>query len=111
MLPILDIIHRGVVYSLVGLTIYAGVGIVSTHNNTMRAGRDTDGPVSEALARHEEEMRKQQTDAQSTHSGALAINVTSGKCGVASFQESTAVSIVTRKTYGSRTKGTCFTAA
>ncbi len=39
MLPILDIIHRGVVYSLVGLTIYAGVGIVSTHNNTMRAGR------------------------------------------------------------------------
>ncbi|KAK0430046.1 hypothetical protein EV421DRAFT_1744543 [Armillaria borealis] len=59
MLPILDIIHRGVVYSLVGLTIYAGVGIVSTHNNTMRAGRDTDGPVSEALARHEEDMRKQ----------------------------------------------------
>ncbi|KAK0493059.1 hypothetical protein EDD18DRAFT_1180490 [Armillaria luteobubalina] len=59
MLPILDIIHRGVVYSLVGLAIYAGVGIVSTHNNTMRAGRG-------ALARHEEEIRKQQTDGQST---------------------------------------------
>ncbi|KAK0196073.1 hypothetical protein F5146DRAFT_997547 [Armillaria mellea] len=86
MLPILDIIHRGVVYSLVGLTIYAGVGIVSTHNNTMRAGRDTDGPVSEALARHEEEIRKQILP------GSLAMTVAFGECGVALFQERTAVS-------------------
>ncbi len=39
MLPILDIVHRTVVYSLVGLTAYTAFVGFQVHNNTIRAGK------------------------------------------------------------------------
>jgi Cytochrome oxidase c assembly len=41
MLPVLDILHRGIVYSLVGLSVL-GVGMgVAVHRDTLQRGRGT----------------------------------------------------------------------
>jgi hypothetical protein len=39
MLPVLDILHRGVVYSLVGLSVYGIAMSVSVHRDTLQRGR------------------------------------------------------------------------
>jgi len=39
-LPLSDILHRGVVYSLVGLTVSSAVMAVFVHLDTMQRGRD-----------------------------------------------------------------------
>ncbi|KAF8806668.1 hypothetical protein BYT27DRAFT_7191233 [Phlegmacium glaucopus] len=39
-LPLSDILHRGVVYSLAGLSVYAVVMSVLIHRDTMQRGRD-----------------------------------------------------------------------
>jgi len=39
-LPLSDILHRGVVYSLAGLSVYAVVMSVFIHRDTMQRGRD-----------------------------------------------------------------------
>jgi len=39
-LPLSDILHRGVVYSLAGLSVYAVVMSVFIHQDTMQRGRD-----------------------------------------------------------------------
>ncbi|KAF9479093.1 hypothetical protein BDN70DRAFT_879159 [Pholiota conissans] len=38
-LPLTDILHRGVVYSLAGLSVYGVVMSVLIHRDTMRRGR------------------------------------------------------------------------
>lgn len=38
-LPLPDILHRGVVYSLAGLSVYAVVMSVFIHRDTMKRGR------------------------------------------------------------------------
>ncbi|KAF9563015.1 hypothetical protein CPC08DRAFT_687142 [Agrocybe pediades] len=39
-LPIADILHRGVVYSLVGLSVYGVVMSVLIHRDTLQRGRE-----------------------------------------------------------------------
>ncbi|PPQ89006.1 hypothetical protein CVT25_005105 [Psilocybe cyanescens] len=39
-LPLVDILHRGVVYSLAGLTVYGVVMSVLIHRDTIRRGED-----------------------------------------------------------------------
>ncbi|TFK45040.1 hypothetical protein BDQ12DRAFT_674015 [Crucibulum laeve] len=57
MLPVLDILHRGVVYSLVGISIW-GVGMsVAVHRDTLRRGR-------EIMAQREASASQQQLDEQ-----------------------------------------------
>ncbi|KAF9073558.1 hypothetical protein BDP27DRAFT_1318495 [Rhodocollybia butyracea] len=62
-LPLLDIIHRSVVYSLAGLTAWTVVSAVMIHRETLQKGRDL-------IARMEaEESQKQgalKTESSST---------------------------------------------
>jgi len=39
-LPLSDILHRGIVYSLAGLSVYAVVMSVFIHRDTMQRGRE-----------------------------------------------------------------------
>ncbi|KAJ3878137.1 hypothetical protein F5879DRAFT_935501 [Lentinula edodes] len=54
-LPVLDIIHRTVVYSLAGLTAWTVVSAVMIHRETLQKGRDL-------VARMEAEERQKQED-------------------------------------------------
>lgn len=40
-LPLLDILHRGVVYSLAGLTVWGIVMSVAVHRDTIQRGKGT----------------------------------------------------------------------
>ncbi|KAF9463589.1 hypothetical protein BDZ94DRAFT_605378 [Collybia nuda] len=44
-LPILDILHRGVVLSLVGLSAYGIVASFAVHKDTLQRGRGTMCPI------------------------------------------------------------------
>lgn len=44
MLPVLDILHRGVVLSLVGLSAYGIFASFAVHQDTLQRGRGTKRP-------------------------------------------------------------------
>ncbi|KAJ3826819.1 hypothetical protein F5880DRAFT_1541756 [Lentinula raphanica] len=55
-LPVLDILHRTVVYSLAGFTAWTVVSAVMVHRETLQKGRDL-------LARMEAEEHQKQQEA------------------------------------------------
>ncbi|ESK97248.1 hypothetical protein Moror_17904 [Moniliophthora roreri MCA 2997] len=74
-LSILDILHRGVVYSLAGVTLWAVVSSVAVHRHTIQAGKGSlcsriVGVVYLAfvqyMERKEAEERQQQEEAART---------------------------------------------
>ncbi|KAG7091255.1 hypothetical protein E1B28_010304 [Marasmius oreades] len=63
-IPLLDVLHRGVVYSLAGLSVWAIVSSVAVHRNTIRSGR-------EYMERKEAEQRQQREEAMGPVSEAI----------------------------------------
>ncbi|KAF8234377.1 hypothetical protein L208DRAFT_1359604 [Tricholoma matsutake] len=59
MLPVLDILHRGIVYSLVGLSVYGIAMSFAVHRDTLQRGRELmDRRVAAAQLEKEEEMKE-----------------------------------------------------
>ncbi|KAI3612048.1 hypothetical protein WG66_016090 [Moniliophthora roreri] len=65
-LSILDILHRGVVYSLAGVTLWAVVSSVAVHRHTIQAGKVVYLAFVQYMERKEAEERQQQEEAART---------------------------------------------
>ncbi|KAK7472322.1 hypothetical protein VKT23_000441 [Stygiomarasmius scandens] len=61
MLPLLDILHRGVVYSLAGLTCWTIISSVAVHRETIQKGKG----IVQLMARMEAEERARQEQLKS----------------------------------------------
>jgi len=65
-MPITDILHRGVLYSLVGLSVWGIVMMGAVHRDTLQRGK-------EALAQQERAVAAQQTKVSEEESNEIAL--------------------------------------